>query len=158
MGPRRRDARGTSPLVSRCLVPFSRAPIICIDRALCSPCKNSLKFCCYRAPAPLSKTHHGGIDGRDGLRLRDGSKNANDRRLIYSRVIFTRSRYRRRGVSPGRPVRLRGCRKLFCDDAGCKNALGTRGSASNKGPFAARFDQSSRPHLHSPSYGEFVIY
>lgn len=26
--------RGRSPLVSRCLVPFSRAPIICIDRAL----------------------------------------------------------------------------------------------------------------------------
>lgn len=32
--PRCGGERGRSPLVSRCLVPFSRAPIICIDRAL----------------------------------------------------------------------------------------------------------------------------
>lgn len=65
-------------LVSWCLVPFSRALIICIDRAsfVAKTCLNSAATGSVPRLLPGPPFH--GI-----------SKDANDRRLIYSCVIFT---------------------------------------------------------------------
>lgn len=94
-----RGRGGKRPLVSWCLVPFSRALIIRIDRAPFAG-KNLLKFCCHwlvRFPSSLSLSLF--FFARNRARpattrclvvsLSAGSKDANDRRLIYSCVIFT---------------------------------------------------------------------
>lgn len=116
------------PLVSWCLVPFSRALIIRIDRASFAG-KNLLKFCCHwlvRFPSSLSLSlflceEQSTVHNHVVSSLSAGSKDANDRRLIYSCVIFTSlsmpswsevSRYEDRcHLRRGGRAEFEGCRK-----------------------------------------------
>lgn len=84
---------GRRPLVSWCLVPFSRALIIRIDRASFEA-KTCLNSAATGSSAFLSSSRSLSVlnAARQARRLPSlsfGSKDANDRRLIYSCVIFT---------------------------------------------------------------------